>query len=109
MVYCLEALLLFSAANRRDQVLSDVQARVSGKATWGLNEALAQTARDGNAAARLSFRFTSRLDQTDLKARIESFAIGTRLPLAGSWLTIHDCDHDEGANDCGATLVTRTW
>jgi hypothetical protein len=108
MVYCVTARLAFSSAARRDAVLADIQTRVTGRPRWGIDVLEAGTLRFGEFGIRAELRFSTRADQEQLRTRIESFATGQRAPLAGSWLTLHDCTHDEGTNGC-LVVARRDW
>ena len=108
MVYCVQAQLAFSSASRRDQILGDVTSRITGKPRWDVDTLQAESFRFGVNGIRVELRFTSRADADDLMSRVQSFATGARAPLAGSWLSIHDCSHDEGTNSCGS-VVRREW
>lgn len=110
MVYCVQAQLLFSSAARRDAVLSDMQSRIATKQRWGVETLEAfnfiRSTPVNGISARL--RFVTKADADDLKARVENFATGPRAPLAGSWIRVHDCSHDEGTDNC-TSIVERTW
>ena len=110
MVYCVEARLAFSTSARRDTILADIQSRISGKQRWSVDVLVAAdlSPRVGQFGIIVELRFISKADADDLKNRIEAFATGQRLPVAGSWITIHDCSHDEGTNSCTA-VVRRDW
>lgn len=110
MVYCVEARLAFSTSARRDAVLSDIQTRIGTKQRWSVDTLLAADLRprQGQFGIIAELRFVSRLDADDLRSRVEAFATGPRSPLAGSWLTVHDCSHDESTNSCTA-VVRRDW
>jgi len=100
VVYCVQAQLAFSTAARRDTVLSDITSRIAGKARWSVDTLQADSFRFGVNGIRVELRFTSRANADDLVSRIESFAVNARAPLAGSWLQIHNCPHDEGTDGC---------
>lgn len=107
-VFCLNATLAFSTAGRRDTVLSDLQSRVVGKQKWGVEVISASGSRVGPNGITVEIRFISRLDVDDLMARLESFATGVRAPLAGSWVRVSSCTHDEDSNTC-VLLAERVW
>lgn len=108
MVYCVQGVLTFSTAARRDAVLADVQTRIVGKARWQAEpEQLAATTIENAAGITVEMRFVARADADDLMARIGAFATGARAPSAGSWLRVHDCSHDTDVA-CGAGTL-RTW
>lgn len=109
MVFCVMAELSFSTAARRDTVLADIQARIVGRPRWDVDHIEATTDKAGNPAIHLELRFTSRLDQEDLNSRIRNFATGQRAPLAGSWLRIHDCNHDEADVQLCTVAAERVW
>ena len=108
MVYGLQGSLAFSSAARRDAVLSDMQTRISSKPRWDVDVLQVASGRQGVNAITVSLRFTVRADADDLSARVQSFATGQRAPLPGSWLTVHDCTHDEGTDDC-VIVARRDW
>ena len=108
MVYCASAQLAFSTAARRNAVLADAQARIAGKQRWSVDTLTAEPFRFGANGIRVELRFVSRADADDLMARVEAFATGVRAPLAGSWLTLHDCSHDEGTDVC-TVVGRRDW
>lgn len=108
MVYAVNALIAFSTTARRDAVLADMQSRIAGKPRWGVEIIEAAASHYGADGIRLELRFTSQADADDLKARIEAFATGARLPQPGSWLRVHSCTHDEATNNC-ALIAERVW
>lgn len=110
MVYCVQVLAAFSTAARRDTVLADIEARIAGKPRWSVDllEAGDLRPRLGQHGFRVELRFVSRVDADDLRARIEGFATGSRAPLAGSYLVLHDCTHDEGRNVC-LVIARKDW
>jgi hypothetical protein len=108
VVYCVQAELAFSSSARRNSVLSDIESRISTRERWGVDVIQMAPLRSGANGIRLELRFTSRLDADDLMARIESFATGQRRPLAGSWLTVHNCTHDSAASAC-VPDARRDW
>ena len=108
MVYGVTALLAFSSATRRDSVRDAITTRIVGRPRWSVDEIEAAANRIGPNGLRVCLRFVSRADADDLKARVESFSTGQRTPLAGSWLLVHDCTHDEGTNEC-TVVASRTW
>lgn len=98
----------FSSAGRRDTILADIQSRAASKQRWGVDVAVAVPTRMGANGLYAELRFVSSADAEELRARVESFATGVRTPLAGSYLIVHNCTHDEGTDDC-AVVATRTW
>lgn len=110
MVHCLAAEILFNRADRRDEVLADLQTRVASKPRWGVTQLEASVGEfGGQPAILLEARFTSGLDQEELRQRIDERLTGPRAPLAGSWYTLHECAHDErNAADCGG-VTRRAW
>ena len=107
-MYCAQAQLAFSTVARRDVVLADMEARVAGRPRWDVDVLEPAVFRHGEHGIRVELRFVSRLDADDLLARVEGFATGVRTPLAGSWMTVHDCSHDEATNAC-AVVSRRDW
>lgn len=109
MVYCVEARLAFSTATRRNNVLTAIQTRINTKPRWSVDivEAMDLRPRIGVNGLRLALRFVLRADAQDLQTRMgELFPANP--PIAGSWMTAHDCSHDEGTNSCTVT-ATQTW
>lgn len=107
MVYCVQAWLAFSTAQRRDQALNAIQTRISGKQRWGVDVLGAEAQRVGSNALTLELRFTSQLDAEDLVAAFDQLT-GNSAPIAGSTARLHSCSTDEGTNAC-VVLATRTW
>jgi hypothetical protein len=115
VVYCAQAALAFSTAARRDAVLTDIQTRILGRPRWAAS-AEEVTAADlseripggTNGITVTGLRFTNRADADDLLNRIRAFAVGQRLPLAGSWVEVHDCPHDEGRGACTVNPADAT-
>lgn len=108
MVFCAQAQLAFSSGARRDAVLADVEARIVGRPRWDADVLQAESFRFGTHGIRVELRFVSRADADDLLARMEAFAVGQRLPEPGSWMTVHDCTHDEATNAC-LVVARRDW
>lgn len=106
MVYAMQGSLAFSTAARRDQVLADLNSQIASREQWGTSTARAEALEIGQHGLIVDARFTSRASVDSLKARIESFATGQRLPLAGSFIDVHDCTHD-AANPAPCSGVTR--
>ena len=98
----------FSSAARRNAVLSDIETRVASKQRWDVDVLVAAPSRLGANGLYVELRFVSSADADDLRSRVESFATGVRTPLAGSYLIVHNCTHDEGANEC-SVVASRTW
>lgn len=115
MVYCVAATLAFTSAARRDAVLADLQSRIEGRPRWGIDVLRASTVYLGASKTKnvngiiASLRFSSRADQEQLKTRPESFATGQRAPVAGSYIALHDCSHDEASPVECVELARRTW
>lgn len=108
MVYCVNGTISFSTAARRDAVLADMQARIVGKQRWGIEVLSASGSRVGPNGINVELRFSSQADADDLRARLEAFATGVRVPAAGSWLRVSSCTHDEGSNSC-VVLAEKVW
>ncbi len=108
MVYHACAVLAFSTAARRDAVLADVQSRIANRPRWGTTTVVAMALEIGEHGLVIDTRFTSKADQSDLMSRVEAFATGARLPLAGSEVRLHDCTHDESPQPCVSGAV-RVW
>lgn len=109
MVYCLQALLKFAVAARRDAVIADIQSRIAGRARWSLDVLEAVDSKEGLPSIAVELRFISRADQEDLQARVETFASGSRAPESGSWLSLHDCNHDEIEVVPCTLIAERVW
>ena len=108
MVFCVLAELAFPSAAIRDANLADIVQAVGQTPHWETNVLQAQPLKQGQFGIRASLRFISQQDEEQLFAFIENVAVGARLPLPGSVMTLHNCTHDEGTNDCVVT-ATRTW
>lgn len=108
MVYCVQAQLAFSSATRRNNILSDMQTRIANKQRWSVDELYATSFRFGANGIHTVLRFTTPADADDLKARVESIGTGQNAPVAGSWISVHTCSHDEGSNSCSET-ARRVW
>lgn len=108
MVYGVQARLALSTPQRRNQVVNAITARIEGKQRLGADLIQGAAARVGPNALTLELRFIGPLDADDLRAHLESTLTGQLLPLAGSWLRVHACTHDEGLNVCTATFE-RVW
>lgn len=107
MVYCLQANLAFSTATRRNNVANAITTRINGKPRWSVDQVLSVPTRAGTNGLMIELRFVSKADQADLESRMASL-FPANPPLAGSWMTIHDCTHDEATNDCVVTGV-QEW
>jgi len=108
MTFCAQATLGFTNATRRNAVLADVESWIAGRPQWGDSTVESATTRAGAPAVLLTIRFTTRVDQEDLLARVQAFATGVRTPVAGSWFRLHDCPHDESDLPC-AVASEVTW
>lgn len=115
MKYCVLAQLAFTSAARRDAVLADLQQRISTRPRWGIDVLRADTVYLGpnktpNANGIVAeLRFDARADQEDLKSRLEGFATGQRQPVAGSYIALHDCNHDEATPVTCVEVTRGTW
>ena len=110
MVYASQALLSYSTAVRRDEAQAFISNDHGSKQKWGpvTNQAITDEA--GNPAVSVEIRFTSKADSVDLMNKVIAQATGARLPLPGSWMTIHDCSHDPAQADVPCVIETRhTW
>lgn len=116
MVYCAQMRAAFSTAARRDAVLADIETAIAGRprfqasATRIAAEDLTSTIPGGvNGLAVDDLRFTARQDADALLSRVRTFATGVRTPLAGSWVQVHDCAHDQVSPDpCVVVGADRT-
>ena len=109
MVYALQAQLAFATEARRDNVATAVETRIAGKPRFGLDYLSRQPVNDDPWGLIVELRFTSRADQEDLQARIDAVATGANAPLAGSYVRIHDCPHDETEAAACEIAAERTW
>lgn len=109
MVYCIQGELAFSTAARRDAVLADINQQIATKPRFGDSTAVAASVTAGANGIVLELRFSAKADLDTLKARIESFATGGRLPLAGSFVKTHDCTHDAVNPAPCTSVVLREW
>ncbi len=108
MVFCVQASLAFTSAQRRNQALTQIQNRVAGKQRFGLDVLSATSARLGANALQVEYRFVAEADAVDLRTFAESTLTGQLLPLAGSFIRVHSCSHDEATNVCTVTY-SRSW
>lgn len=108
MVYCVNATIAFTTTARRDAVLADMQTRIAGKQRWGADVLSASGSRVGPTGITVELRFTAQADADDLTTRLESFATGVRTPVAGSWIRVSSCTHDESGDAC-VLLTERVW
>lgn len=114
MVYCVQGALAFTSSARRNAVVTDIQTRISARPRFGtdvlksanvrLRTATLQTEPRGVNGIRFEMRFTNRSDADDLIARIQAFATGLRLPVAGSFVAVHNCTHDGTPDPCVTDL-----
>lgn len=101
MVFCAQMRAAFSSAARRDSVLADIlqfanKPRFQASATRIEAVDLSDTIPGGNNGLIVEdLRFLTRQDAQFLLDGVRSSATGVRTPLAGSWVAIHDCSHDE--------------
>lgn len=109
MVFSVQSTLEFANATRRDNVLVGIQTRIGSKSRFGELIAEAVVAKSGNPAIAVSVSFTSRADMDDLKAWVETNAVGANLPRAGSWIRIHECSHDVSNPQPCVIESQRTW
>lgn len=107
MVYCLQAQLAFNTATRRNNVRTAILNRIDGRSRWQADRIEAQSNRIGPNGLAVELRFVSRADQEDLESRLDAL-FPQNPPLAGSWMRLHDCSHDEATNACSVTS-TREW
>lgn len=107
MVYCLQAALAFNTATRRNNVKTAIETRIDGRERWDVDRVESMALRAGANGLVVELRFIARADQEDLDSRMAQL-FPANPPLAGSWMRLHDCSHDEGTNAC-AVMATRTW
>lgn len=113
MVYALQGQLTFTTAARRDTVLANLQARIAGRARFGVEYLGSMDFTKYGLGANgiwINLRFRAKADQDDLIARIDAVGTGVNAPQPGSWLDIHDCaaDVEPPAPQCVLTRA-RTW
>jgi len=105
MVYCVQAQLAFTSATRRNTVQTAIANRIGGKQMWDVTRNEAVPSRLGPNSLMVDMRFASKLDQTDLEGFIEAQATGQFAPLAGSWIKLHNCRHDESIGFCAVDFT----
>ena len=108
MVYCVQIQVAFSTAAHRDTVLSAMETRIAGKPRWSVDVLETASFRFGANGLMAELRFVSSANADDLKARLEAVAISAVTPLAGSWVRVHTCTHDEATNLC-TVVAERIW
>lgn len=107
MVFCFQAQVSFTSANRRDQVLNAMDAKRQTKLRFGIESLRAtETGKTGPFGIHAELRFMNQVDLDDFVNTMLAFAVGQFAPVAGSWYRVHDCPHD-GVGVCSSgTLVT---
>ena len=108
MVYAIQGELAFNTAARRNTILAAIQNRIAARPRWGIDVLEARDLKIGANGILLELRFNAPSDRDDLSTFVQSQATGPNAPVAGSWLSIHPCPHDEDQGACVAT-VARTW
>ncbi len=96
MVYAIQAQLAFRNAARRNTVSGNIQTYIASKTTWGPVARVDGTTLAGDPSVSLEVRFTTQAEQTAAWTDIQGF-VGTGIngPVTGSFITRHDCPHDE--------------
>jgi hypothetical protein len=106
VVYCIQAVVGFSTAVKRDNALSLIDAQRAGKVMWGVqsSQAIGSGFRADGFWLSCQLRYEGEADADDLFSQLVTF-LGKNSPLTGSTVTLHDCTHDEGTNTC--TVVNQ--
>jgi hypothetical protein len=89
VVYCVQAHLVFATANTRNNRLAIAQNAIETKPRWGDSTAVASE--DPPNSILVESRFEAKQDEHD----IENALLGLNGLVAGSWVQVHDCPHDE--------------
>jgi hypothetical protein len=95
MVYAVIAEMAFQNASRRDNAKNFVDNRLTVENMWGPVISIAATNKAGQPTLTCNFRFLDAIARdtfyTDLQAQLQ----GAQGPVVGSWISKHDCTHDE--------------
>lgn len=106
MIYCFNAEVAFTSANRRNQVMNAMDANRQTKLVFGISQLDATLNKIGSFGIYAILRFPSLADRDDFVTQMLAFAVGQFAPIAGSWYRLHNCLHDEnGACDAGTITV----
>lgn len=101
MVYCLSGVLSYTTAARRDAVVADALAFIAGQSTWDVVEITPMARRLEPFCVSFMLRFTTKANQQSLLTHIDNAAKGQNTPEPGSYVSVHDCTHDESTPvDC---------
>jgi hypothetical protein len=108
MVYAIQASLFFPTAQRRDNVLTLIEAQIAGRNRWGVTQlAVSDTVAAPNGLS-LEARFATRTEADATWADLIGLT-GQRAPEPGSTATRHDCPHDQVAGQPCVILETFVW
>jgi hypothetical protein len=96
MVYAIQIDLAFQNTARRDTVASNIITRIGQLTTWGPVLRNDYVSPSGNPAVQIEVRFTTVAEQNTAWNDIINFVgSGINGPVSGSFLTRHNCPHDE--------------
>jgi hypothetical protein len=90
VVYCVQAHLVFATATTRNNRLAIAQNAIETKPRWGDSTAVASESPDPNAID-IETRFEAKQDEQTIETQL----LGLNGLVAGSWVQVHDCPHDE--------------
>lgn len=106
MVFCFNAEVAFTSANRRNQVLNAMSANRQTKLRYGIDQMEATASNKvGPFGVYAIVRFLTVADRDEFVATMLAFAVGQFAPVAGSWYRLHDCLHDTAGNCTAGTRV----
>lgn len=96
MVFAVQAFLAFRNTARRDTISNTIQTRIAGVGTFGELERSDATSAAGDPAVALAIRFLTRAEADQFWTDVQAFVgTGVNGPVTGSYLSRHDCPHDQ--------------
>ena len=109
MVFCINSATAFTSANRRNQVIAQLEPDKNSKVRYGADQLeardLSGKITGGQFGMLMILRFVNQADRDSFLAGLLAFAVGQFAPVAGSWYRLHDCLHDQGGS-CPPGTVT---
>ena len=110
MVYCIQARLGFATEEARNLAQVSAENKLTGTSKWQLVTVRAGKLWEHEFGLRLEVRYTRKNDRDGLAKHLEKFVTDKDIPpLAGSWIRIHDCPHEEGHGACAEPEIAREW
>ena len=91
------------------RMLDGIAAKIAARPQWQATRLAPVTAKGGSAAVALEVRFISAADEIALRDFVIANATGPNTPNAGSWLTIHDCSHDDPNPTPDVVAFRQDW